>query len=135
MDATRERISRIKELREILLSFHTSSNLVTAAVVCAILAWNPRQIQPSPGTIGGTAKAHSPLRLTASKAFAKSTETAGRPMFCSRVSPYLPQHEGHVSGPSVGPEPTLSFWCVFLCYRRYEPSKQDVRRECACNGK
>ena len=34
---TRERISRISELREILLSFKTGFNLVSAAVVCAIL--------------------------------------------------------------------------------------------------
>ena len=34
---TRERISRILELREILLSFKTGFNLVNAAVVCAIL--------------------------------------------------------------------------------------------------
>ena len=37
MDVTRERISRILELREILLSFQTGFNLVSAAVVCAIL--------------------------------------------------------------------------------------------------
>ena len=37
MDVTRERISRILELREILLSFQTGFNLVNAAVVCAIL--------------------------------------------------------------------------------------------------
>ena len=37
MDVTRERISRILELREVLLSFQTSFNLVNAAVVCAIL--------------------------------------------------------------------------------------------------
>ena len=37
MDVTNERISRILELREILLSFQTSFNLVNAAVVCAIL--------------------------------------------------------------------------------------------------
>ena len=34
---TRERISRILELREILLSFQTGFSLVNAAVVCAIL--------------------------------------------------------------------------------------------------
>ena len=34
---TRERISRILELREILLSFQTDFNLAHAAVVCAIL--------------------------------------------------------------------------------------------------
>ena len=34
---TKERISRILELTEILLSFQTGFNLVNAAVVCAIL--------------------------------------------------------------------------------------------------
>ena len=34
---TRERISCILELREILLSFQTDFNLVNAAVACAIL--------------------------------------------------------------------------------------------------
>ena len=37
MDVTRERISRILELREMLLSFQTGFNLVNAAVVCAVL--------------------------------------------------------------------------------------------------
>ena len=37
MDVTREHVSRILELREILLSFQTGFNLVIAAVVCAIL--------------------------------------------------------------------------------------------------
>ena len=37
MDVTREHISCISELREILLSFQTGFNLVNAAVVCAIL--------------------------------------------------------------------------------------------------
>ena len=37
MDVTRERISRILELREILLSFQTGYNLVNVAAVCAIL--------------------------------------------------------------------------------------------------
>ena len=31
---------------------------------------------------------------------------------------YLPQHEDHVYGPSVGPEPTFTLWRVFPCYRR-----------------
>ena len=35
MGVTRERISRIFELREILLSFQTGFNLVSATVVCA----------------------------------------------------------------------------------------------------
>ena len=38
MDVTRECISRILELREILLSSQTGFSLVSAAVVCAILA-------------------------------------------------------------------------------------------------
>ena len=37
MDVIRERISRILELREILLSIQTGFNLVNAAVVCVIL--------------------------------------------------------------------------------------------------
>ena len=37
MDVTRESISRILELREILLSIQTGFNLVNAAVACAIL--------------------------------------------------------------------------------------------------
>ena len=37
VDVTRERISRILELREILLSIQTGFSLVNAAVVCAIL--------------------------------------------------------------------------------------------------
>ena len=37
MDVTRERMRRILELRAILLSLQTGSNLVSAAVVCAIL--------------------------------------------------------------------------------------------------
>ena len=37
MDVTTDHISRILELKEILLSFQTGFNLVNAAVVCAIL--------------------------------------------------------------------------------------------------
>ena len=37
MDVTRKRISRILEIREILLSVQTGFSLVNAAVVCAIL--------------------------------------------------------------------------------------------------
>ena len=37
MGVTKERISRIWELREILLSFQTGFSLLNAAVVCAIL--------------------------------------------------------------------------------------------------
>ena len=37
VDVTRECISRILELREILLSFQTGSKLVNTAVVCAVL--------------------------------------------------------------------------------------------------
>ena len=41
MNVIRERISRILELREILLSIQTSFNLVSAADVCAILGSIP----------------------------------------------------------------------------------------------
>ena len=37
MDVTKERISRILELREILLSIKTGFSFVNATVVCAIL--------------------------------------------------------------------------------------------------
>ena len=37
MDVTRKRISRFLELTYILLSFQTGCNLVSAAVVCAVL--------------------------------------------------------------------------------------------------
>ena len=37
MDVTRERISRILELRQILLSIQTGCSLVNAAVACAIV--------------------------------------------------------------------------------------------------
>ena len=37
MDVTRERIGRIVELNEMLLSFQTGFNFVNAVVVCAIL--------------------------------------------------------------------------------------------------
>ena len=40
MDVTRERISRILELREILLSILIGFSLVNAAVACAILQSN-----------------------------------------------------------------------------------------------
>ena len=46
---TRERISRIFELREMLLSFQTGFNLVDAAFVCAILA-NISGLEPSSDT-------------------------------------------------------------------------------------
>ena len=47
---------------------------------------------------------------------------------------YLPQHEDHVNGPCVGPEPTLAFWRVFLCYRRDKPIQEDASQNFACNG-
>ena len=46
---------------------------------------------------------------------------------------YLPQHKDHVYGPSVGPEYTLAFWCVFLCYCQDEPIQQDMSQDSACN--
>ena len=47
MNMTKERISRILELREILLSCETVFNLVNAAVVCAILE-GISGLEPSP---------------------------------------------------------------------------------------
>ena len=47
---------------------------------------------------------------------------------------YLPQHEDHVYGPSVGPEPTLAFWRVFLYYRLNEAIQQGTSQDFACNG-
>ena len=47
MDVTRERISRILELRGILLSFQTGFNFIDAAVDCAILESNSG-LEPSP---------------------------------------------------------------------------------------
>ena len=46
MDVTRERISRILELREILLSIQIGFSLVNAAVACAILQ-NNSGLEPS----------------------------------------------------------------------------------------
>ena len=50
MDVTRERISRILELREMLLSFQTRFNLVNAVVVFAILQ-SISDLEPSSDTI------------------------------------------------------------------------------------
>ena len=47
---------------------------------------------------------------------------------------YLPQHEDHVYGPSVGPESTLAFWRVFLRHCRDEPVQQNVSQDFACSG-
>ena len=47
----------------------------------------------------------------------------------------LPQYKDHVYGLSVGPEPTLAFWRVILCYRRDEPVQQDATQDFACNEK
>ena len=46
MGVTRDRISRILEPTEVLLSFQTGFNLVSAAVVCAILESIPG-LEPS----------------------------------------------------------------------------------------
>ena len=46
MDVTRERISRILQLKEILLSLQTGFNLVNAAVVCTTLE-NTSGLEPS----------------------------------------------------------------------------------------
>ena len=54
MDVTRERISRILELREILLSFQIGFNLVSVAVVCTLLegisGLEPSSVITEPGT-------------------------------------------------------------------------------------
>ena len=47
IDVTRERISRILELREILLPFQPGFNLVNAAVVCAMLE-STLGLEPAP---------------------------------------------------------------------------------------
>ena len=57
MDVTRERISRIVELRETLRSFQTGFSLVNAAVVCAILE-STSGLEPSSDT---TEPRHSKL--------------------------------------------------------------------------
>ena len=44
MDVARERISRILELREILLSLQIGFSLVNAAVACAILQSNSEYV-------------------------------------------------------------------------------------------
>ena len=49
MDVTREWISRVLEMREMLLSFQTGFNLVNAAVVCAILE-SSSGLEPSSDT-------------------------------------------------------------------------------------
>ena len=77
---------------------------------------------------------HSPSRLTVSKALVRSTKAAHTHVLFSAFLLYLPQHEDHVYGPSVRPEPTLAFLHVFLCYRRDEPIQQDVSQDYACNA-
>ena len=63
MDVTRERISRILEPREILLSFQTGFTLVNAAV-CAILesisGLEPSSVITDPGTLDRQSCASSP---------------------------------------------------------------------------
>ena len=63
MDVTRERISRILELREIPLSFQTGFTLVNAAV-CAILesisGLEPSSVITDPGTLDRQSCASSP---------------------------------------------------------------------------
>ena len=48
MDVTRERISRILELREILLSIQTGFSLFNAAVACAIPGLKPSSVITEP---------------------------------------------------------------------------------------
>ena len=88
---------------------------------------------------GGTAKARQdfPKSITADsiKGLGQVYESCIQTyVLFSAFLLYLPQHEGHVYGPSVGPEPTLAFWRVFLGYRRDEPIQQDASQDFACNG-
>ena len=70
MDVTREHISCILEMREMLLTFQTSFNLVSAAVVCAILerisGLEPSSVitEPSPNltTVNVTCEGLKPQR-------------------------------------------------------------------------
>ena len=83
MDVTREHISHILELREILLSFQSGFTLVTAAVVCAILesisGLEPSSVITEPRYLGwlsvlkhylalspGLASVNGPIALTSS---------------------------------------------------------------------
>ena len=52
MDVTRERISRILELREMLMSIQIGFSLDNAAVACAILQSNSGLEPPSDGVWG-----------------------------------------------------------------------------------
>ena len=71
MDVTRERISRILELREIALSIQTGFSLVNAAVVCAILQ-NISGLEPS--------------SVKTEPRYLKLVTVSGRPIsFCGRV--------------------------------------------------
>ena len=74
----------------------------------------------------------SPSRLTVSKALVRSRKETH--FLFSAFLLYLPHNEDHVYGPSVGPEPTLAFWRVFLCYRQDEPIQQGASQDNACNG-
>ena len=56
-------------------------------------------------------------------------------MFCSLAFlPNLSQHEDHVCRLSVGSEPTLAYWHVFLCYRWDQPVQQVVSQDSARSG-
>ena len=61
---TKERISRILELKEILLSFQNSFKLVNAAVVCAILESNSGLEPSSVMRVTGRERAHVPTALS-----------------------------------------------------------------------
>ena len=73
---------------------------------------------------------HSPSRLTISKALVRSTNLPRHlPGICLDTKimftpPPLP----------FGPEPTVAFWRVFLCYRRDEPIQLDASQHFACTG-
>ena len=83
---------------------------------------------------GGTTKAHQDFPQSI---MADSIKGLGQ-VYKSCIKTYvlfsafflnLPQHEDHVYGLSVGPEPTLAFWHVFLCYLCDEPIQGDTSQE------
>ena len=75
MDVTRERISRILELREILLPFKTGFSHVNAAVVCAILQ-GISGLEPSSVITVVTVSSFCPFTLTG---FGENTELKRSP--------------------------------------------------------
>ena len=84
MDVTRERISRILELREMLLSLQTGFNLVNAAAVCAIL--ESISALPSISGLGAGIACWSERRTREQKVASSNPCKSGGRMFFSRVN-------------------------------------------------